>query len=99
MRAAFQNPARNPDPGLAGSVALVLAAAARVLGNAARLHRVVRMLRRVEVARPFPDVADHVVEAVAVGREGGDGGGALITVETRVLERKGTLPGVRHLAS
>src|SRR3954471_8838970 len=32
MRAALQHPARNPDPGLAGSVALVLGPAARVLG-------------------------------------------------------------------
>src|SRR5215207_9733820 len=99
MRTALQNPARNPDSGLAGSVALVLAATVRVLGDAAILDGLGRMRRRIEVARPLPGIADHVVKAVAVGREGGHGRGALITVEMRVLERKGALPGVGHLAS
>src|SRR5215204_4571329 len=33
------------------------------------------MLRGVPVARPFPDVASHVIEAVSVAWVGADGGG------------------------
>src|SRR6202008_1503134 len=31
------------------------------------------------VARPFPDVAGHVEQAIAVGRETADGGGAAVS--------------------
>ena len=46
MRAALQDPARDPRFRLAGIVALILAAAARVLGDAAGFRRVRRVLRR-----------------------------------------------------
>ena len=54
---------------VAGVVAAFLAPAARILRNAASLRRVGFVLWRVPVGGPFPDVADHVVEAVAVRRE------------------------------
>src|SRR4029079_17695071 len=53
-------------------------------------------MTRVPVRCPLPDVADHVVHAVAVGRERADRGGPLVPVVPRVLDRELTLPGVRH---
>src|SRR5690349_9078162 len=55
------------------------------------------MVRLVPVGRPLPDIADHVVEAVAVRRESSDGRGALVSVALQVLVWEGALPGVRHL--
>src|SRR5262245_14891565 len=69
MRAALDDLAWDPDGGLARVVAALLAPAARVLRDAARLRRVGLVLRGIPVGRPFPDIADHVVKAVSVGRE------------------------------
>src|SRR5258705_10475553 len=69
MRAALDHLARNFDAGLPGIVTCGLGAAARVLRNAAGFRRVGFMLLRVPVGGPFPDVADHVVNAIAVRRE------------------------------
>src|SRR5882757_2103127 len=80
MRAALDDLAGDTDVRLAGIVAALLASPARVLGNAARLRRIGLMLRRVPVRRPFPDIADHVVQAVAVGRKRRHRRGALKTV-------------------
>ena len=60
---------RNPDPRLAGVVARLLASAARILRHAAGLRRVALVLWREPVGGPLPDVADHVVHAVAVRRK------------------------------
>src|SRR6516165_3809318 len=73
MRAALQYLPGNSDLGLAGVVACILTAAARVDRDAAGLASVGLVSGRVPVAGPFPDVADHVVEAVTVRRECGDG--------------------------
>ena len=54
---------------------------------------------RIPIGGPFPDIADHVVQAVAVRRERGDGRCALEAVRAKVLPRKFTLPGVRHMLS
>src|SRR4051794_8821895 len=97
MGAAFEDPARDLYLGLARVVALVLVAAPRIFGNAAGLRRIDRMLRGVEIGRPLPDVPDHVVKPVSVGREGGNRGGALEPVFSQVLLREGALPGVRHV--
>src|SRR5688572_12774985 len=99
VRAALDHHARNPDRRLARIVTLFLPAAARVLGDAASLRRVGRVLRRIPVTRPFPDVADHVAKAVAVRRESADWGRALVGVWREVLVRELALPGVRHLAT
>src|SRR5690348_17840040 len=56
MRAALQHFARDADLGLAGVVALLLAPAARVLRNAARLGGVGMVARLVPVRRPLPDI-------------------------------------------
>src|SRR6202012_5773845 len=60
--------ARNPDFGLAGIEALLGASAARIPWNAARLRRVGLVPRGIPVGGPFPDIADHVVDAVSVRR-------------------------------
>jgi hypothetical protein len=51
----------------------------------------------IPVGRPFPDVADHVVNSIAVRRERRHRRRALIAVEGQVLARERALPGVRHL--
>src|SRR2546423_4015206 len=73
VRAALKHLARDPDVRMTRVVAGGLGPAARIFRNAARLRRVGFMLLRVPISRPFPDIADHVVQAVAVGRECGDG--------------------------
>src|SRR5262249_58975815 len=99
MRAAFQDLAWDLDVRLAGVVARLLALTARVLRNAARLRLVRFVLERPPVGSPFPYVADHVVEAVAVGRKRGRGRRALITVETQILAREFDVPGIGHMAA
>ena len=55
-----------------------------------------RMTRGEIVTRPFPDVAGHVEQAVAVGGEGADRGRSLIAVGEQVLPGELALPGVGH---
>src|ERR1700682_3063291 len=96
MRAAFKHLAWNPDFWITRVVARRLVPAARVLWNAARLLRIGFMLLRIPIGRPFPDIADHVVQAVAVGRECSDGRSALEAIGRKILGRKISLPA--HLA-
>src|SRR5215216_249632 len=95
MRAAFEHLAWNSDVGLARVVARCLGSTAWIFRNAARLRRVSLVLLRIPVGRPFPDVADHVVETVAVGRESHHRRGALVTILIEVLPREFALPGIR----
>ena len=97
VRAAFDDLAGNLDVGGRRVVAALLASAARILRNAASLRRVGFVPGRVPVGGPFPDVADHVVEAVAVRRERRDRRGAFEAVLVMVLARKFALPGVGHV--
>src|SRR5215472_3124497 len=73
-----------------GSAAPVGAAAAGVIADG---------VPGVPVRRPLPDVADHVVQAVAVGRERADRRGPLVAVVLRVLNGELALPGVGHPAA
>ena len=88
VRAAFDDLAGNFDVGRRRVVAALLASAARILRDAASLQRVGFVPRRVPVGGPFPDVADHVVEAVAVRRECSDRRGAFEAVVVTVLARE-----------
>src|SRR5215207_10432081 len=99
VRAALDDLARDPDVRRGRVVAAVLAPAARVLRDAAGFRRVAFVLLRVPVGRPFPDIADHVVDAMAVRRERSDRRRALEAVAVRVLPRKLTLPGVGHVTA
>src|SRR6266700_120277 len=94
MRAAFQNLAGNSDLRLAEIEAFVLHSAARIFRNAARLRHIGFMSLRVPIGRPFPDIPDHVVNAVAVRREGRDRRGAIETVGAEILLREFALPGI-----
>src|SRR5262249_61850514 len=53
------------------------------------------MTRPIPVARPLPDIADHVVEAVAVRLEAADRRGPYVAVLVRVVDGEDALPGVR----
>src|SRR5882762_1056547 len=99
MRAAFQNFPWDAYLRQAGIEAFVLASAARILRNAARLRRVCFMSWRIPVGRPFPDIPDHVVDAVAVRRKGRDRRGAIEPVGAEILIGEFTLPGVGHVAA
>ena len=69
MRAALENLAWNPDVGLARVETVALGPTARILWNAARLCGICLVPAGPPVVRPFPDIADHVVNAVAVPSE------------------------------
>src|SRR6185503_13295133 len=97
VRAALEHLARDADAGLAGVVARLLAPAARIARHAAWLGCVGLVPRGVPVGGPFPDVADHVVEAVAVGWEGRDRRRATVAVGDQVLAWEFALPGVGHM--
>src|ERR1700729_4181148 len=97
MRAAFDDLAGDFDLRLAGVVALRLAAAARIFRNAACFRRVGLVLLRKPVGGPLPDIADHVVDAVAVGRKRGHRRGAVEAVAAKILVREIALPGIGHV--
>src|SRR5215813_12670683 len=69
MRAAFEYFARDRESRLTGIVASGFGSAARILWDATCFRYVALMLRRVPVGGPFPDVADHVVKAIAIWRK------------------------------
>ena len=99
MRAALDDLARDFDVGLTGIVAAALTGTARVFRNAAGFGRISFVFRRIPVGRPFPDIPDHVVEAISVGRECCDRGSAFKSVARQILARKIALPGVRHMVA
>ena len=98
MRAALHHLARNAELRLAGVIALLLADAARVGGNAAALLGG-GMLVRIPIGRPFPDIADHVVEAIVIGGVCADGRGAREAVLGEVLPGELALPGIGHVVA
>src|SRR5262245_37160700 len=53
-----------------------------------------RMSLAVPVARPFPGIADHVLEPIAVRVEAANRRQALIAVVVGIDDRKDALPGV-----
>src|SRR5437899_5187459 len=97
MRATFKHFAWNPEVRLTRVVARALGSAARILRNAADFWRVGFVLLRIPIGRPFPDIADHVVQAVTVGRECGDGRSAFEAISRKILVREITLPSVCHV--
>src|SRR5262249_54257175 len=97
MRAALQYLSRNANFGLRRVVAVGLRSAERVRRSAARFGCIAGVARRIPVGRPLPDIADHVIEAIAVRRERGDRRGPLVAVGGEVLVRKIALPGIRQM--
>src|SRR5438067_13761113 len=88
MRAALEHLAWNPDVRMARVVACGLGSAARIFRNAARLWSIGFVLLRIPIGRPFPDIADHVVQAVTVGRECGDGRSAFEAISRKIPVRE-----------
>jgi hypothetical protein len=88
MRAAFEHLARYTDLRRVRIVAGLLAPAARILRNAARFRHGGFVLGRPPIRRPFLDIADHFVEAVAIRRKGLYRRGACVTVEGEILVRE-----------
>src|SRR5262245_5965206 len=97
MRAALEHFARNFDVRLAGIVALRVRPAPRVLWNAARRGCIGFVFVRPPVACPFPDIADHVVKAIAIGRKRRHWRRTLVTVLLEVLIGKSALPDIGHM--
>src|SRR5277367_1423279 len=89
MGAAFQYLARDADGGLARVVARFHRAAARILRHTAGLAGIAFVPRRIPVGRPLPDIADHVVDAIGVGREGADRRGARPAIGSQILVWEG----------
>src|SRR5207253_1126434 len=54
-----------------------------------------RVTRPVPVARPFPDVTDHVVEAVAIGLEAANRRGPGVAILVGVVDGEDALPAIR----
>src|SRR6478609_9862465 len=99
MRAAFDDLSWNFHVGRSGVIAVGLAATARILRDAASLRGICLMLWRIPIGRPFPDVPDHVVEAIPIRRERVHRRSALKTVGICVLAREFTLPGIGHVTA
>ena len=53
----------------------------------------------IPVAGPFPDIADHVEKAIAIGRIAPHRRGPFKAILGGVLEGKGALPGIGHVAT
>src|SRR3954454_8565439 len=81
---------------MARIVAVAFGAAARIERDAAWLLPVRRMGCLVPIRRPFPHIADHIEESIAVGRKRSDRRGAFVTVGAKVLPRELAVPEVGH---
>src|SRR6476620_867085 len=97
VRAPLDHLAWNPDLRLAGIVAVALLGSTRIVRRAARLHGLVRMPRHVPIGRPLPDVADDVVEPIAVRGKRANRRRPFIPVAGEVLPGKLALPGIGHI--
>src|SRR6185436_16442715 len=78
-------------------VAGVLASAAWVSRNAACLERIDRVSRLVPIGGPLPDVADHVVDAVRVGRKRTHRRRPFVPVGHEIRPGELALPRVGHV--
>ena len=97
VRAALDHAARDVRPGLARHQAGGRVGDPRVARHTASVPRSLSVpLGGEVVARPLPDVAGHVEQAVAVGREALHRGRALPAVRHQVLPGELALPGVGH---
>jgi hypothetical protein len=99
VRAALDHLPGDPDAELhlPGVVAQLAVAPWGIGGGAAGVRDVGVVLE--PVGGPFPHVARHVVEVIAVRRERADRRGPPEPVELRVHDRELTLPGVGHVTA
>ena len=96
MRAAFDDFARDFALRLQRVVASFLVSAARVYRNAARLRRIGLVLVGPPISGPLPDVADHVVNAIAVRRKAGTGE-VRSKPSSHDFRAESSLPGIGHM--
>src|SRR6266699_4149449 len=68
----------------------------RIDRDAARPGRVFWMMLLVPVRRPFPYIASHVIQPIAIRWEGAHGRRPFIAIGEQVLAGKLSLPGVGH---
>src|SRR4051794_17282928 len=97
VRAALQDFPRYFNLYRTRIAAFVLATTNRIMCDATCVMRIMLVLRRPPIGRPFPHVAYHVVEAVAVWRECFNRGSALVSRLREILVREDTFPGIRHV--
>ena len=97
MRAALNDLAGDLGGWLARVVTSFHCPAARIFRNAARLGRISLMLAGPPIGGPFPNVADHVVDAIAIRRKRRHRRGAIETVIAQIFVRKISLPGVGYV--
>ena len=83
------------DRGRTGIVASLAIAAFRIEAGAARVTGVAVFL--IPVRRPFPDIAGHVIESVAVRGKAPDRRGAFKAVFFQILPGEFTLPRIGHV--
>src|SRR5689334_1022945 len=69
MRTTFENLARDLDVRLTRIEAIGLGRTAWIFRDAAGFRCVSLVLGRIPVVGPFPDIANHVVETIAVWRK------------------------------
>src|SRR5688500_8831448 len=86
MRAAKHLP-RYPEVGLTRVVARAFGPATRILLDTAGFQSVGFVLLGTPIASPFPDIADHLVQAVAIGRKCGDARNAFEAISREILVR------------
>jgi hypothetical protein len=94
VRAALEHFAGDAGILLARHAALDRRLHARIARYTAWLCRCVRMACPEEVTRPFPHVAGHVEQPIAVGGKGTHRRGALVPVRRQVLPGELALPRV-----
>src|SRR5215470_1213600 len=82
MRTAFHHSPSNMTAGLAR--------------HATGFFEVFGATRHEGARGPFPHIADHVVEPIAICGKGIDWRGALVSIELEVLPGKSALPCVSH---
>src|SRR5262249_49074575 len=97
VRATFEHLARYPDLRLAGVIARGLRSAARIFRGATGFERICFVSVRPPIGGPFPDVADHVVDTVTIGRKRRYGRGAFVAIGGKVLVRENPLPSIGHV--
>src|SRR4051812_1894881 len=97
MRSAFQNLARDPDVRLGRIIAFLLFGAPWVAGNAAGLLLLLWMLRLIPVRGPFPHIADHILDAVAVWGKRIHRRRPFKPVFTKILPGELPLPEIGHV--
>ena len=94
MRAAFHDPSRNPDVGHARIVAVFCCAAFGIGARAACFCSLA--VRFIPVDRPFPNIANHVAQPIAVRWKRSDRRRPVKAVRRKIANWKFALPRIRH---